>query len=121
MLRVYIAHPIRGNVEQNLEDAALWVRWAALTQNVCPVAPYLTYTRALNEDDPDQRALGIRLGLEHLRACDELWVCGKRISEGMQEEIDQAFRWGIRIHYFTSWEEADEKRVRARRFAGGPL
>jgi hypothetical protein len=45
------------------------------------------YYDILDDDDPGQRAVGMKIGLELLRFCRELWVYGGKISEGMCAEI----------------------------------
>ncbi len=52
-----------------------------------PFAPHLLYTSFLDDDDLQQRALGIQLGLQFMEACDEVWIyTGNGMSEGMQTE-----------------------------------
>jgi hypothetical protein len=99
MRRVYIAHPVSGDIESNLELASSWVRWAVMEMEVCPLAPYLTLCSALNDENEIERKIGFLQGLEQLKLCDELWVCGPTISEGMREEIDFAQRWMIPVKY----------------------
>ena len=45
------------------------------------------YPQFLEEDDPEERQLGIDMGLVLLSKCHELWVFGNRISSGMSVEI----------------------------------
>ena len=40
------------------------------------------------------------LGLELLKRSDELWVFGKRITEGMRTEIEVATERKIPVQYF---------------------
>lgn len=37
------------------------------------------------------------MGLRVLEACDELWLCGSRMSAGMQAELAAAERLGIPV------------------------
>lgn len=99
---VYIAHPVSGDVEANLASAARWVRWAAVRMGVAPVAPYITFCAVLDDDDEADRALGMRCDLAILRKCDEVWLCGERVSEGMAGERDHAHANGIRVYRFTA-------------------
>lgn len=109
MRRVFIAHPVRGDIESNLKSATSWVRWAATEMNVCPLAPYLYLCQALDDDSEVERSLGRRLGLESLKTADELWVCGPTITEGMQKEIDYAHRWALRVRYFETQRQRHTK------------
>jgi len=94
---VYLAHPLSGDWEANIADARLWVR-AALEAGYAPVAPYLMDYDVLHE--PEDRDLGLAHDLAILPRCDELWLCGPRISTGMAMERDEASKHGLRIRHF---------------------
>lgn len=66
-----------------------------------PIAPHIYFTQFLDDDDPQERRLGLDMGLELLKLCSELWVFGNRLSEGMKGEIENAKRLGIPIQYFN--------------------
>jgi hypothetical protein len=74
----------------------------AVTEKVVPIIPHLMYPQFLEEEDPEERQLGIDMGLVLLSKCHELWVFGNRISSGMSVEIAKAKRWKIPIRYFTN-------------------
>jgi len=65
----------------------------------------VSFPQFLKEEDPDERDLGIRLGLEQLVMCDELWVFGEEISQGMSKEISFAEERGIPIKHFSGCDE----------------
>ena len=44
----------------------------------------------------------MEMGLELLRVCDELWVFGERISEGIAGEIKRAKSLGLTVKRFNS-------------------
>lgn len=58
---------------------------------VLPLAPHLYFTQFLKDEDAQERATGIRFGMEWLEAADEVWVFGESISEGMAAEIKRAY------------------------------
>lgn len=91
---VYIASPLAGDVEENLRFARDACRYA-VEQGATPIASHLLYPQFLRDDDPAERALGTRMGLQLIGVCQELWACGDRISEGMAAEIEEAKRLGI--------------------------
>lgn len=93
---VYIASPLSGDVEQNLEFARKACRYA-IEQEVTPFAPHLLYTQMLDDNSPADRQLGIDMGNQMLELCDELWLCGDRISAGMAGEKALAEEIGIPI------------------------
>ncbi len=52
-------------------------------------------------DEATERELALRIGEEMLSRCDEVWVCGDHISEGMRSEIRSAQQKGILVRYFN--------------------
>lgn len=101
MKLIYMASPYAGDIEKNIEfakKACLYIT----EQGHAFYAPHLLYPAVLDESLPEQRQLGLDMGLTMLEKCDELWVCGDRISFGMQAEIDHAIQFGIPIHYVST-------------------
>jgi len=64
-----------------------------------PIAPHLFFPQFMDDNNPNEREKGMLLGRELLCGCDELWVFGERISEGMQAEIRQAKESDITVRY----------------------
>lgn len=95
--RVYVCSPFRGDYDANTKNARFYSRHAALQLGVIPIVPHLLFPQFLDDTVPEERALGLRLGLELLKLCDELWVYGDRISEGMKAEIEFAKELGIPV------------------------
>lgn len=93
---VYIASPYAGDIESNVAFAKTACRYA-VEQGCTPVAVHLLYPQILNDAVPVEREAGIQMGLRVLEVCDELWLCGDRISHGMQVELDAAERLGILV------------------------
>ena len=83
--KVYICAPLGGNVRENLENAVLYTKYA-LKQGVAPITTHF-YALCLDDDNPQELALGMSAGMSLLWYCDELWVFGDVISNGMKEEI----------------------------------
>lgn len=98
---VFICSPFAGDIEGNTRRARRYGRFA-VTEKAVPIIPHLMYPQFLEEDDPEERQLGIDMGLTLLRKCNELWVFGNRISSGMRLEIARAKTWNIPIRYFTN-------------------
>lgn len=95
---VYIASPYAGDVENNTAFAVAACR-CCIARGYTPIAPHLLYTRMLDDGDPAERKLGPELGRSLLRAADEMWVCGERVSSGMEAEIAEAKRLGVPARY----------------------
>lgn len=97
---VYIAHPIGGDVRNNLEKIIGIIREINLnTPNVVPFAHYWVDCHALNDDIPEERQRGINNAMELFsrKFIDELWLYGDRISNGMLAEIEACDRLNIPV------------------------
>ena len=86
---IYVASPLRGDIEGNIKRAYNYCRWAAM-QGVIPVASHILFTGFLDDEILEEREMGIRLGIDLLRHCDAIWVFGDVITEGMKNELDWA-------------------------------
>lgn len=75
----------------------------AVSQGKLPMAPHAYFTRFMDDDDPVERAKGIRLGHDWLMDCEELWVMSETISPGMKDEIILAQQLGLPIKYFVPY------------------
>ena len=98
MKTVYIASPLGGDVPGNLERAKEYAKYA-LECGTAPVVPHF-YALILDDDEPEERELGLRAGKTLLRFCDEMWVFGGIISPGMKAEIELANQLNINTRYF---------------------
>ena len=107
---VYIASPFAGDTQRNAERARGYCR-LAVSKGCIPLAPHLLYPQFMDDDDRETRELAIFFALVLLGKCDEIWVFGERISEGMEREIAKARKRNMPIRYFNSRcveESADE-------------
>lgn len=100
--KVYVASRYAGNVDANVKAAIGYCR-RVIDDGYMPVASHLLYPQILNDDDPEERELGLMFGLVLLKACDEVWVFGA-VSQGMVREIEEAKRLNKKLRYF---EEVD--------------
>ena len=105
---VYIASPFAGDAERNTERARGYCR-LAVSKGCIPLAPHLLYPQFMDDETSETRELGIFFALVLLGKCDEIWVFGERISEGMSREIAKAERRGISVRYWNS--RCEEVRV----------
>ena len=97
---VYIASPLRGDVERNIEKAKGYSRFA-IKQNAVPMCPHIYFTLFLDDANEVERRIGLILGLQLLKRCKEVWVFDDTISEGMANEIRIAEKRKIPIRYFS--------------------
>ena len=96
MKLIYVASPFAGDIEKNIEFAKKACRYVMQCGHAF-FAPHLLYPTILNDQMPEERSLGIAMGLEALSHVDELWVFGSQDSDGMKTEIDEAIRLGVPI------------------------
>jgi hypothetical protein len=104
MVVAYIAHPIGGDVTANLKKIEQIGRDINLNEpEVVPFAPYFFDCHTLDDNQPEQRARGIKNNIALLKSgvVNELRVYGERISTGMWQEIDLALGLGIEIRLMT--------------------
>ena len=100
--KVYVASRYAGDVERNVALAIDYCR-RVIDTGYMPVASHLLYPQILNDNDPDERELGLLFGLALLRMCDEVWVFGE-VSEGMAKEIKEEKKLNKKLRMF---EEVD--------------
>ena len=103
---VYIAHPIGGDVEGNLQRVAKICRDINLNEeDAIPFAPYYSDCIALDDSIKKERERGIKnsVSLFHTGIIDELRLYGDRLSSGMRVEVDLAIVQGIRIIPMTEY------------------
>ena len=105
MKLIYVASPLSGDVEKNIEFAKEACR-AVIDSGCAFFAPHLLYPSILDDTVLEERKLGMDMGLTVLTKCDELWAFGNRISEGMAAEIQEAERHGIPVHHITMEQAA---------------
>ena len=93
---IYICSPLRGDIEGNINRARSYCRSIAEAfPDVVPIAPHIYCTQFLDDTNPNERSLGMDMGLALLDICDEIWVYGDKRSEGMLREIEHAKNKGI--------------------------
>lgn len=107
---VYIAHPISGDIEGNLEKIRQIVREINLTEpRVIPFAPYWIDCHALDDTAPEERERGIKNDVAWLKSgvVTEMRLYGDRISSGMAHEIELAYEEGIPVFPFSEGTKRD--------------
>lgn len=83
--KVYICAPLGGDITGNLRKARKYTKYALL-YGAAPVASHF-YAECLNDNTPKERELGMSAGLSLLWFCDEMWIFGNEITDGMKQEI----------------------------------
>ncbi len=83
-----IISPYSGDVIGNLAYLKA-IMASILDEGHEPIAGHAMYPAALDDNDPEQRAKGMKAGQELLRVCGEVRIYTERgISKGMWEDIE---------------------------------
>ena len=93
-----LSYTYAGDIEKNTYRARAFSRFA-VEKNCIPMAPHLLFPQFMNEST--ERWLGLKMGIVLLGKCEQVWVFGDLISEGMAAEIEKAKKQRKTIRYFT--------------------
>jgi hypothetical protein len=97
MQRVFISHPVSGNVEENLAAITKICR-ELHSRNVLPIFPSFTTRRYLTPDPKDRELAAIQI-YTYLSSgfVNEIWFCGDKLTEGMERELKIALLFNLKI------------------------
>lgn len=95
---VYICAPLRGDIDSNINKAISYAAFA-YQKGAIPVTPHVLFP-FLDDTDQNQRADALFMDMIFLGKCQEVWVFGQLISEGMRQEIAVAKKHKQVIKYF---------------------
>jgi len=102
---VYICSPYHASsdIEQqrNIRYAQGYARYA-IENDRAPLVPHLFIPDVVGGDDGLQREIGLNIANTLLSKCDELWVCGDTVTEGMELEITCAIAYKKEIKHVSS-------------------
>lgn len=100
---VYICSPLSAStpegVRLNMLKAREQMEVVSEIYDCRAIAPHAILPEYLDDQNPEERELGLKFGLDLLRICKMMVVCGDVISEGMKREIEAAKELGIDIIY----------------------
>lgn len=102
MRKVYVCAPLGGDVGSNLKKVRTYTEYA-LRCSTAPVVPHF-YAECLDDNDPKDREIGLAAGLSLLWFCDELWLFGDAVTDGMKNELQFCKNLNIRIRKITENE-----------------
>jgi len=97
---VYIAHPL-GQGEDREKNRLNAQRWAVYFAEAYGIAPVADWTIIAGFWSEERREQGMAIDLALISKVDEVWMCGGRISNGMQIEAAEAVRLGKLVRDFT--------------------
>lgn len=106
-----IESPFAGDIEANL----CYARQAMLDsirRGECPFASHLLYPQVLNDADPSERELGLKLAEKFYRHAAQVVVYDDfGISPGMARGIAYAQSLALPIHHRTLWPVKAAKKI----------
>lgn len=97
---IYVCSPLKGDIEKNRQKACEYCKFV-ISKGHIPVAVHLMFPWFMDDADEDERSLAMRMSLDILARCDELWCFGEKISKGMLIELMFASNHMIKIRHFT--------------------
>ena len=104
---VYIAHPISGNVQENLTDLfriISIINKEKEYKSVVATAPYVADVFSLNDTIKEERAKGINNNIAQISRgnFDEIWLTGNKLSSGMEQESLLFLSLGKQVRNFIN-------------------
>ncbi|HCA29901.1 MAG TPA: DUF4406 domain-containing protein [Ruminococcaceae bacterium] len=104
MNKIFVCSAFRGDTDDNIRKTKEYCRWIVKECGAIPIAPHLLFPQFLNDNNEEERQLGINMGLELLVDCNELYYFGDRVTQGMATEINKAQEMHIPVHYILENE-----------------
>ncbi len=83
---IFVCSPFQGKKE-NMERAKQYCRTLVDTGHI-PIAPHIYFSQFMDDLNPRDRRKALEMNKKLLEFCDELWIFGNEITEGMKEEIE---------------------------------
>ena len=83
---VFVCSPFQGK-QENIEKAKGYCRML-VDMGYIPIAPHVYFSQFMDDHNPEDRRKALEMNKKLLEFCDELWVFGDEITEGMREEIE---------------------------------
>lgn len=110
----YIAHPIAGDVYENISKVLQIVRDIYINEpGVIPFVPYLSGLLCGQEDTPNGREIGLQEDEYYIRSgvATSIGLYGDKISSGMKRECYAAFDINMQVFAKTRETKEDFKRI----------
>lgn len=112
--RAYICSPCSDSSKKalyrNMRAARFYLHYISKL-GFAAQAPHAYLPVLFSDGIPAERALALRVGLSVLEANDLMFVCGNRVSSGMQGEIEHAAKLGIPIEVFHPALYVDVRKI----------
>jgi len=86
MKLIFVCSQFQGDKE-NLEKAKKYCRML-VDMGYIPIAPHVYFSQFMDDRNPEDRRRALEMNKKLLEFCDELWIFGDKITDGMKEEIE---------------------------------
>lgn len=83
---IFVCSPFQGRKE-NVERAKRYCRYVVDLGHI-PIAPHVYFSQFMDDLNPEDRRRALEMNKKLLEFCDELWIFGNEITEGMRFEIE---------------------------------
>jgi len=106
--QVYLAHPLgaktQAGILENIAKAKLWYKWACdhYWPDHCFNAMWILNCEVYNDANAVDRERGMQRNYAGIKRCDELWLLGPLVSQGMIDEALFARRLMLPVFDLTS-------------------
>ena len=101
-IRCIVESPFAGDIDRNVEYAAEAISSLVLGGKYAPMASHLLYTRMLDDDNKDERMLGIDAGLNYGAKAEETIIFVDRgLSTGMKYGVINAEKANRKYSFAT--------------------
>jgi hypothetical protein len=90
VILAYLAHPIAGDVRANLVRYKAWLRYLQTRHpTLAFIAPSIDWIEVCGDRDDNaaERERGLARCCQVVARCDEIWLVGSRLSQGMEREL----------------------------------
>ena len=99
--KAYICSPLSAPTQEeildNMQEAQEMMQKVSMELHCDAVAPHAYLPYLLDNRSPQERAMGLRFGMDLLELCDVLVICNNQVSAGMASEISRAEELNIPI------------------------
>ena len=104
MKLTYMAHPVAGDAPANLARAKLWLKWLTESREEpsAVIAPWIIACEIWDDANPEERTQGLERCKAAIERCDEIYLVGGRVSNGMEIERRHAMRHGLTVIDITA-------------------
>lgn len=104
--KAYICSPLSAptmeGIRSNMEDARNYMAMMKALYHCRVFASHAYLPLMLDDRISEEREAALRIGMEILKLCDVLIICGKHVSKGMYSEIKTAFQLGMTVYWYDS-------------------